>query len=289
MWLKLDDQRLGHDKLVAAGPMAELLDVRGMLYAAQRETDGFIPRHQLRLISYGIPAPSRRAAELVRVGRWSEDFDGNGWWIHDFLEYNPSHEEREAERKAARERMARVRERKAKRSGEPTPELQPQFEGKFARSSDYPVPDPVLPNGSTPPPSEEGEPPAATGQPTRGMREWAMELQAMGVKVDPKLPRGEQYRRLVHAGLGELQDHQVKRSKVLMALGSYARELGAPLTEAERGHLSGIITNLGPADAFDAFLQAITSGAGQGEHSGEKARSAYVQAILQNAGKGRKR
>lgn len=142
-WLKLDDLRLGHPKLVEAGPMAELLDVRGMLYSAQRETDGFVPAVQLPLIAHGIPAPTKRVRTLVEVRRWHEaghdckdcpQPPGEGWQIHGFLEFNPSRQDREDEREAARERMRALRQQKQdkrKRSGE----QQANVRANFGRSS----------------------------------------------------------------------------------------------------------------------------------------------------------
>lgn len=145
-WLKLDDQRLGHEKLVAAGAYAELLDVRGMLYAAQRETDGFIPYHQLSVIAFNIPAPKKKAAKLCEVGRWHDDPDRGGWWVHDYLDYNPSAEDREAEREAARGRMRAARRKKKPRS---SPERSEDVRPNFSGSSGNPVPVPELPNGSS--------------------------------------------------------------------------------------------------------------------------------------------
>lgn len=121
-WLKLDDGYGDHPKLVAAGWRAELLDLRAMLYCARRETDGFVPRAQLRVVGRDIPAVTSRAQELVAVGRWHDgpsgccpDPPGDGWQVHDYLRYNPSRGQRDAEREAGRARVAEHRERKRSR------------------------------------------------------------------------------------------------------------------------------------------------------------------------------
>lgn len=129
-WAKFDDGFTEHPKVVAAGPWGELLAMRGVIYAARYETDGFIPSGQLPRLSVGIPAVKRRVSELISVGLW-EETDG-GWLIHDFLDYHPSKAEREEERQAARERMRNVRANKTRTSDEVPPQL--------ARSSDYPDP-----------------------------------------------------------------------------------------------------------------------------------------------------
>lgn len=113
-WLKLDDQRLLHPKLMAAGPYAELLDVRGMLYCARHETDGHLEPALISLIGVGIPAAKKRAAELVQAGRWHDP--GHtctecppvtvGWYVHGYLEFNPSRDKRAQEREIARRRSA---------------------------------------------------------------------------------------------------------------------------------------------------------------------------------------
>ena len=136
-WLKLDDQYDDHEKIVAAGPLAELLDLRAMLFCARRETDGFVPYTQLSALCRDIPAPKKKAALLVKVGRWTDSPDEGGWWVHDFLEYNPSRVEKEAEREAARARMNKARSAKPKKNNARSSE---NVRPNNARSSDNPLP-----------------------------------------------------------------------------------------------------------------------------------------------------
>src|SRR5688500_18937789 len=105
-WLRLDDHYDDHPKIVEAGKDAAWLDLRGMLFCARHETDGFIRPAQLTRIGSDF-SPKKRLAlveRLVEVGRWVPAEDG-GWVIHDFLQYNPSSEARSQERERARDRM----------------------------------------------------------------------------------------------------------------------------------------------------------------------------------------
>jgi hypothetical protein len=99
-WVKIDDgivDNLKTLKVWAQDPEAFALDVRGIAYCAKQLTDGLVPDEILALWYAG---KDERLAELVDIlvgaGRW-ERADG-GYTIHDFLEYNKSRAEVEAER-----------------------------------------------------------------------------------------------------------------------------------------------------------------------------------------------
>ena len=146
-WAKLDDQYTDHPKVVAAGPMAELLDIRGIVHCARYETDGHIQAAQLPRIAIGITSPKKQAAKLVEVGRWIEVEDG--WQVHDFLEYHPSKAKKDEERAEARERMANARKNKAKGSQGSSGDVRPNTPENSAGTSGNPDPaPPVVPNGT---------------------------------------------------------------------------------------------------------------------------------------------
>lgn len=84
--------------------MAELLDRRAIEHCARYETDGLITRSALRRIGRDITKVPSRVLALVEVGRWTVN-EGGGWWIHDYLKYNPSKAQKEAQRAAGRERV----------------------------------------------------------------------------------------------------------------------------------------------------------------------------------------
>src|SRR5690606_16541161 len=132
----------------AAGPEAAWLDVRGMLYCARHETDGHIPAAQLSRIGseFGPRKRLELARRLVDVGRWIEN--GDGWMVKDFTDYNPSAQQKEAERAAARERMRRARGNRGRSSDDVRPNEHPNT----GDSSGNPLPSPTSSNedGETP-------------------------------------------------------------------------------------------------------------------------------------------
>lgn len=97
-WARFDDRWPTHPKLLAAGLEAKGLDASGICYAAGQETDGFIPDSALPILAGGHRNPKKVADVLVSVDRWSRDEERKGYIIHDYLDYNPTHESREAER-----------------------------------------------------------------------------------------------------------------------------------------------------------------------------------------------
>lgn len=129
-WAKFDDQFTDHPKVQSVGPMAELLAMRAVIYSARYETDGLIREAALQRLTLGITAPKRQIEALLRENLWEKCSEG--WRIHDFLDYHPSREDREAERQAARERMRNVRANKTRSSGE--------VQEQFAKRSPYPDP-----------------------------------------------------------------------------------------------------------------------------------------------------
>ena len=102
-WFKVDDGFHCHPKVLRAGNEAVGLYVRCGSYAAQQLTDGFIPEHIALL--YG----SETLAEtLVRAGLWRRT--RGGWRMPDYLDYNPSKKQVQAEREKTRERVRKHRE-----------------------------------------------------------------------------------------------------------------------------------------------------------------------------------
>lgn len=114
MWVKIDDLMPQHPKLVQAGPLAYALDVAGICYCACYLTDGFIPAGAVPnlldftdVVAHGASGADLRkhlVARLVDVGRWIPEANGSGWWVHGYLEYNPSAEDVKAKREADRQR-----------------------------------------------------------------------------------------------------------------------------------------------------------------------------------------
>lgn len=117
-WARFDDQYSDHPKIITVGPLGMALHVAATCYAAKYLTDGFIPKNVInRLISYdGITLDGNAVtnasivALLVETGLFDKA-DG-GYWVHDYLKYNPSKEDVLAARQQAKERQERWNEKK---------------------------------------------------------------------------------------------------------------------------------------------------------------------------------
>ncbi len=104
-WFKVDDSFAGSPKRAACPPAAIGVWVTAGSWCAQQLTDGFVPSHMLAMFG----GRSKDAESLVAAGLW-EVADG-GWQFHDWEKYQPSREQVEADRHAARERQRRAREK----------------------------------------------------------------------------------------------------------------------------------------------------------------------------------
>lgn len=103
-WFKLDDGFHCHPKVLEAGNEVIGLYVRCGSWASQQLTDGFVPTSIALL--YGS---CELTEVLVAVNLWTRV--SGGWQMHDYLTYNPSKQQVQADRHAAAERQKRARER----------------------------------------------------------------------------------------------------------------------------------------------------------------------------------
>ena len=120
-WFKVDDSFHSHPKVLAAGNEAVGLYVRCGSYAAQHLTDGFIPEQTVQ--SFGGLNSSRGADgtladALVKTKLWRRT--RGGWIMPDYLDFNPSKEAVENERRAKAERQKRWREGQRRRVTNPS-------------------------------------------------------------------------------------------------------------------------------------------------------------------------
>ena len=88
-----------------AGPDAELLYIRGLIYIKRTGSDGFIPEYDLPALAVGCRNTKASTAALVKASLWSEsEEDGEpGWMCRSWLKWNMSQQEiadARAERKA---------------------------------------------------------------------------------------------------------------------------------------------------------------------------------------------
>lgn len=109
-WFKIDDGFHCHPKALAAGNAAVGLWTRLGAYCSDQLTDGFVPDAIAR--SYGTRTELQRLIDVRMIDRGDHDAYGTGYWLHDYLDFNPSADKVREERAAAAERQRRARERR---------------------------------------------------------------------------------------------------------------------------------------------------------------------------------
>jgi hypothetical protein len=81
-WVRLEDDMPDHPKVIGLSNGAFRVFVEALCYANRYLTDGQVP-------ATVIPTRRRRyVTELLDAGLWSKN--GEGYTIHDYLEYQPS-------------------------------------------------------------------------------------------------------------------------------------------------------------------------------------------------------
>lgn len=105
-WVRLDDQFFLNPKAVAAGKDGRELFLAGLCYCASQLTDGFIASAAVPLIAAQANVKPSTARLLESIGWWEETI--GGWWVHNYLEFNP---------RASEVRAARVQRAEAGRRG----------------------------------------------------------------------------------------------------------------------------------------------------------------------------
>ena len=123
-WVRVDDAFTQHPKVLAAGPLAIAMQVAGLCYCNRNLTNGFVPWAVARtLVTWEFLEPpdddgERRICEvgvtsgmagetvdaeyvirlMLQSGMWQEI--PGGYLIHDYLDFQPSREQVEAEHQA---------------------------------------------------------------------------------------------------------------------------------------------------------------------------------------------
>lgn len=108
-WFKVDDTLHSHPKPRRVGLQAVGLWTLAGSYCMSYKTDGFVPEWFVA----SWPSGRKTADALVKGGLWEiGERDGEGgWYFHDWLHYQPSADEIEADRENARERQRKRREK----------------------------------------------------------------------------------------------------------------------------------------------------------------------------------
>ena len=114
-WAKFDDKFPRHPKVRPRTDAAFRLHVAGICYCAEHTTDGWIAADEADVLVAGWSKAKTRKAidELIGAGLWEvvSGPEGQGYEVHDFLDYNPSREQVQAVRDGAKKRMKDHREK----------------------------------------------------------------------------------------------------------------------------------------------------------------------------------
>ena len=91
------DLKLPRDPAIRqAGPDAELLYIRGLIYLKGAETDGVIPEYDLPVVAVGLKNPQKSVDALVAAKLWRRT--PGGWECRSWLKWNMSQSEIAAQR-----------------------------------------------------------------------------------------------------------------------------------------------------------------------------------------------
>lgn len=110
-WVKVDDQFFFKPRARQAGKDGRALFWAGLCYCAANRTDGQIVHGALPFVAAMAEVEQDIAHLLVDVGLWAKD--NEGYEVIDYLKFNPSRAQLDAEREAATERQQRSRSRRA--------------------------------------------------------------------------------------------------------------------------------------------------------------------------------
>jgi hypothetical protein len=196
-WVRIDEEMTEHPKVASAGPVALAHHIAGLCYCNRNLTDGFIPERVARHLLdwsgvgvFGVPTNGEKPLAgpgwdvdgelavglLVDSGMWHRV--GGGYRIHDYLDYQPSKAQVEADRKQKAEagrlggKQTQRRRRAETSPSEATASAAAQAPaeafaeaGAQAELKPDPVPEPLgsgsgselaTPASPSPPPQQEG-------------------------------------------------------------------------------------------------------------------------------------
>jgi hypothetical protein len=112
-WAPIDLAYFRNPKTLAAGLHGRALHLASILYSAEHKTDGHISADAVRVVLRDAGVSPRTIEHVERAGLWVPN--GDGWYVHDYLDHNDSREVVEANVARTRamdaERKRRQRER----------------------------------------------------------------------------------------------------------------------------------------------------------------------------------
>ena len=107
-WIKLDDSFPDHPKVIGLSNDAFRLHIEALCYCGRFLTDGFVPMGVTSKLANGNMA---LVVELSEAGLWREMPTRNGFDIHDYLTYQSSKAQVEADKEANRNRVKKHQEK----------------------------------------------------------------------------------------------------------------------------------------------------------------------------------
>lgn len=143
MALRILDEFLEDETIMALKHPAYRLHVSALIYCAKNLTDGEVSDRGLKVLQVLLGFPLRRhVVELVDANLWTTST--GGYEIRNFLEFNPAAATVKAERKKGRDRMRKMREKRAL-DGEHAPARDGARDGERSPERDGAVPDQAFP------------------------------------------------------------------------------------------------------------------------------------------------
>lgn len=111
MWFKVDDSFFSNPKTAMLSDGATALWLRSGSWSAQQLTGGFVPARMVPMFR----GSDDSVRELCDVGLWERDDERDGYWFHDWSDYQPDVEEVDALRRKRSEAGKRGADRRWKR------------------------------------------------------------------------------------------------------------------------------------------------------------------------------
>lgn len=174
-WARFEDRFPSNRKIRKLDDAAFRLYVSAICWSAENLTDGVVEVDDLPLVS-DVKQPSDSVQTLVRLGLWevrqpSDEGGSEGWFIHDYFEYNPTAEQVRAERALKTARQQRWRE--GRRAAAKKSNVDASTDGLPTRLETLPRPAPTrpvvlpteVPKTSPSPATPDDEPTRRTAKP----------------------------------------------------------------------------------------------------------------------------
>ena len=191
-WVRFDDQFPIHRKVEGLSDAAFRLHISAIFWCARNLTDGFVPVEDLEsAVPRRMRRPGKFVAELVARKLWVEVDDG--WQIHDYLDFQPSREKVERERKAKAERQARWLEKRRKQGQRRDSPVDIDASGDASHdASKDAAPYPPRPEGGggvyAPKRGASGRA-GPSGSPVRAVPDWCGKCDERTRQINPDMPK----------------------------------------------------------------------------------------------------